>query len=567
LVASLPGLAVGFLHDDLLQRLSLEGAIPDYQPGPFRLFDFTWGGESQVAHMIAEGRLPWFSDPGLALRFFRPFSSLSLALDSWLFGRSALAAHLHSLAWFLLLVVLAGALLRRWLAPREAWWASLVFALAGGHSMTTAWLSARHGLLGASFGALALLAHARRRDEGWRPGAWLAPLALVAGLLSSEVALGAVAFWVIDEAIARRGPTRERALAALPPLAIASVYLVFYGLARYGTRNSGAYISPFDAPVAFLAAVCVRVPILLAEVYAALPSAVGAAAAAAETPLAIVGALSAIGVALALHARRDAFDDERKRRLLALGLSTVGALVPAAGGIVGGRVLPLASIGGAALIGCLIASALGQVRSLRGFAKLRWGALVALLFLLHFGLSPLVRLGLPLVFRQHAEDERTFADLAEIDACPPDGSAFVITGSDPVNALYAAPSLRFYRPERITRLRRVRVLSMAPNAHRLRGLGGGAFELETVGPRTSNLFELIYRDSPVRVGDEVHAGELSAHVLAAESGLPSKVSFRVEGGLAHACFLAWRGGKLAHVATPEAGVSLEVPHEPGPMGM
>jgi hypothetical protein len=45
------------------------------------------------------------------------------------------------------------------------------------------------------------------------------------------------------------------------------------------------------------------------------------------------------------------------------------------------------------------------------------------------------------------------------------------------------------------------------------------------------------------------------------------VFFRVEGGLERACFLAWRGGKLALVATPEAGVSLEVPHEPGPLGM
>ncbi|HEU4536123.1 MAG TPA: hypothetical protein VFS00_18490, partial [Polyangiaceae bacterium] len=473
LVASLPGLAVGFLHDDLLQRLSLEGRLPDYQPGPFRLFDFTWGGESQVAHMMAEGQLPWVADPDLALRFFRPLSSLTLAIDAQLFGRNALAAHLHSLAWFLLLLATAGALLRRWLAPRDAWWASLVYALASGHAMTTAWLSARHGLVGASFGALALLAHARRRDEGWRPGAWLAPLALVAGLLSSEVALGAVAFWAIDEAVARRGPARERARAALPALAIAAAYLVFYGLARYGTRHSGAYVSPFDAPLAFAGAVLVRVPILLGEIYAALPSIVAASFDAAERPLAILGALSAIGVALALRARRDDFDPDRRRRLLALGLSTVGALLPAAGGIVGGRVLPLAAIGGAALVGAFLAGVVDRVRSSRGAPRLGWGALAALAFFLHFGLSPLVRLAMPLAFRQNAEDERKFADTAEVDGCPAGGNAYILTGSDPVNSLYAAPALLFYRPERAARLRQFRVLSMAPNDHRLRGVGGG----------------------------------------------------------------------------------------------
>ncbi len=567
LLAALPGLAVGFVHDDLLQRLALEGALPDYLPGPFRLFDFTWGGRAQVEHMIAVGQLPWFSSPGLALRFFRPLSSLTLAVDSWAAGRSALAAHLHSLAWLALLLGTAVALFRRWLPPRAAFWASIVYALAGGHAMTAGWLSARHGLVAAAFGALALIAHARWRDEGWRPGAWLAPLALAAGLAASEVALGAVAFWAIDEAVARRGPARERALAALPALGLAAAHLVFYARGGYGTRASGAYVSPFDDPPAFVAAAATRVPILLAEVYAALPSMVAAAVEPLALPMAAIGAIGALGVGLALWARRSEFDAAQGRRLLALGLGSVGAILPAAGGIVGGRSLPLASIGGAALVGALIASALGRVRALRGAPRLGWGALVALLLFLHVGLSALGRVAMPLSFRKGGEDERISAERAEIDACPAGGTVYVLTGSDPVNSLYAGPSLLFYQRERLARFEGLRVLSMAPNDHRLRGLGGGAFELETVGPRRSNLFERVYRAEPLRAGDEVRAGELSARVLGVEGGLPTRVEFRVEGGLGRACFLAWRGGRLARVAAPEAGVTLDVPFEPGPMGL
>jgi hypothetical protein len=565
-LASLPALVTGFFHDDFLQRLALEGALPGYEPGPFRLYDFTWGGRAQVAEMMARGELPWFADPGLGLRFFRPLSSLTLAIDAWAFGRNAVAAHLHSVAWFVLLAATAAALFRRWLGSREAAWASFVYALAGFHAMTTAWLSARHAIVGGAFGALALLAHARWRDEGWRPGAWLGPIALAAGLGSSEVALGAVAFWACDEAIVRRGPARGRMLAALPAVGIAGAYLALYAAGGYGTRASGAYVSPFDAPGAFVAAALVRVPTLLGEVYAALPSILAAAAEPLAPALALLGALATLGVGSALWALRGEFEPAARRRLFALGLASVGALMPAAGGIVGGRVLPLASVGGAALVGALLAAAFARARAAAGARRFGLYALAGLFALLHFGLSPLNRVGTSLLFRKNADDERAFADRAETADCPAGGVGYIVNGSDPVNSLYAAPSLLFYRPERVRHLAGVRVLSMAQNDLRLRGLGGGAFELEALGPRRANLFERVYRDTPLRAGAEVRAGELAARVLADEGGLPTRVEFRAGGGLERACFLAWREGKLARVAAPEAGTTLDVPFAPGPLG-
>jgi hypothetical protein len=562
-----PALAVGFLHDDLLQRLSLEGAVPGYEPGPLRLYDFTWGGAPQVAQFIADGKLPWFADPGLALRFFRPLASLTLALDAWCFGRSAPAAHAHSLAWFALLVATVSALYRRWLGPRAARAAALAYALAGGHAMAVGWLSARHGLVGAALAALALLAHARRRDDGWRPGAWLAPLALAAALLASEVALGAVAIWALDEAVGRPGPRRERLRAALPALAVAGAHLAAYALGRYGARHSAAYVSPFDDPAGFVAAAAVRVPVMLAEVYAALPSMLPTAFEPLAAPFAAVGLLAPLGAALALRALGDgAGAPAERRRLLALGLASAAALLPAGGAIVGGRVLPVAGIGGAAVLGALLVGAYDRARARRGPARLGWGALAAAVAALHFGLAPLGGAGLLLMFRKNAEDERAYAERAETAACPAGRVGYVVNGSDPVNSLYAAPALLFYRPERVAHLAGLRVLSLAPNGMRLRGLGGGAFELETLGPRRHTVFERVYRDAPLAPGDGARAGELGARVVAAEGGLPTRVEFRVEGGLDRACFLVWGGGRLARVPAPEAGAVLEVPFEPGPIG-
>src|SRR5262245_8450639 len=122
---------VGFANDDLVQRLWLEGAIPDYDLPARSLYEFTGKYSSQT--LVVREYAPWFTDPEWSIRFFRPLSSWSLALDHWLFGRSAVAAHAQSLAWLLTLIAAVTALFRRWLPARAATLASLVYVLAGGH--------------------------------------------------------------------------------------------------------------------------------------------------------------------------------------------------------------------------------------------------------------------------------------------------------------------------------------------------------------------------------------------------------------------------------------------------
>src|SRR5690606_33231778 len=143
---------------------------------------------------------------------------------------------------------------------------------AGAHAMITAWLAARHTLVGATFGAICVLAHLRARHEGWRPGAVLAPLALLAGMLASETSLGAVVFVALYEAIARRDDRKRRARAALPAVSLGLAYVAFYALAGFGTKNSGSYLSPLDDPLAYAEAVVTRGPVLVAEMFSAIPT-------------------------------------------------------------------------------------------------------------------------------------------------------------------------------------------------------------------------------------------------------------------------------------------------------
>ena len=355
-LATLPALGVGLVHDDLMQRLALEGEVPGYARAPHELYDFTGSDPAGTRAMIEAGYFPWFADPALAIRFFRPLSSLLLALEVALFDRAAFPAHVHSLLWFVLLACAAAAIFRRALSPRSATLATLVFVLAGAHADTTAWLAARHTLVGAALGALAVWAHVAGRTQAGRTQgrpriALLAIPALVLGMLASETALGAVVFILLYELIASQGPRRERVVATLPVLALGLAHLAFYVLGGYGTKNSGAYISPFDDPGAFAAAIVSRGALLVAELYGALPSLITSMAEPLQAPGAIYGALAAGSCALVLHLGRDRLAAGEGRALLWLGASSVVCLVPMVGGVVGGRLLPLALVGSSAVVG------------------------------------------------------------------------------------------------------------------------------------------------------------------------------------------------------------------------
>ena len=205
-LASLPSLFVGFVNDDLNHRLVLEGRVPGRSGTWFGLYDFT-SPSLPASALTRQGIFPWFTDPALALRFLRPLSSATLALDHALFGRNALIAHVHSLLWMAVLAGIVGRLFQRWFSAPAALVSAVVFALSGVHAIPLSWLASRHTLVAASFGALSpeakpgtcsapersiplsLWGWVRLREDGYKPGLALSAVALVASLLSSESGL------------------------------------------------------------------------------------------------------------------------------------------------------------------------------------------------------------------------------------------------------------------------------------------------------------------------------------------------------------------------------------------
>src|SRR5262249_31586930 len=133
-------------------------------PKAYDLFRFAPGDEDVDRLLVHYGVLPWWSAPDLKVHFIRPLTSLLFVADDAAFGDRAALYHLHSLAWYLALVVCVGFLFRRVLGGTAATLALAAFALASAHTIAWAWISARHILVGALPATLAVLAHMKARE-------------------------------------------------------------------------------------------------------------------------------------------------------------------------------------------------------------------------------------------------------------------------------------------------------------------------------------------------------------------------------------------------------------------
>lgn len=570
-LASIPSSFAGFSSDDLSHRLLLEGALPGYRVGWLGLYDFT-SPSMPTAALIERGLLPWFTQPELSLRFLRPISSFSLALDHAGFGRNALAAHLHSALWMLGLSFVAGQLYRRWLSARAAVLASVLFAASPAFGIPLTWLASRHTLVAATFGALSLWAWLRGDRARWRA---LSLTCLAASLLSSESGLAAIPLIVCLE-IAGAGPRRGLVRAALP-IGAGLAYLVTYATLGYGTRGSTFYVSPFESPLRYLESAALGVPALLSELLLGLPSVVaGIAGPPAQLVLAILGGAAAVGAYVWLRALGDLIAPSERRALAGACAGALLGLVALTGAPVSGRVLPLPALATAALCAVLLERTWRLIRGKTGATRAeaegptgrwRWRIALALGALFQLGLSPLMRLTLPGQIAASGETQKKLALEADVGACARGGSLYLVNGSDPTLTLYAPAALLFYTPEKAG-AERFRVLSMAPAEQRLTRTAPDTLELEVLGvERPSNPFERLFRSAPLEPGLRVVLPELTVSVEAVRSGLLTRARFEQTDQFTATCLLVWRNGRLEGEPVPGTGESLVVQHQAGPMGL
>jgi hypothetical protein len=269
--------------------------------GLVSLYSFATGTPEDRRAAIASGFVPWWSVEGVKLNFFRPISSYLGLLDYVLFGDRPSPYHMHSVLWFLAMILAWWLVLKRVLPSPVAVLALFLFLLDESHIFPVAWIANRHSLIAGTFGLLGLAAHLRWCQAGWRPGWVLSMVMFALAFMSGEMALGIMAY-VLAHALLWDGrkppdesadqpngvpsPTWQwRLVHALPVVAVTATWACVYKQNGFGGRGMGSYIDPTSDPGTYLLESVPRAAVLLGNI---LGGPVG------ETATVIPGSLSVL---------------------------------------------------------------------------------------------------------------------------------------------------------------------------------------------------------------------------------------------------------------------------------
>lgn len=565
LLLCLPSLSLPFFLDDfdllLKSREWLGQRPPDDVTlgtgvgvwGEPEFYTFADGDPAQARALIADADVPWWADPSLRLRFFRPLSSALLLLDAALFGESSFAMHLHSTAWYLGLIALVGVLYRRTLPPGLTALALLIFAVDDAHWMPVGWLANRNALVAAVPAFAGLLAHIRWRAEGWRPGALLAAAGFMVGLLGGEAALGVFGLLLAWELFA--GPGRPH-VGLLPAGIIGVIWAFFYRAGGYGAFGSGMYFDPLHDPLRYAGAALTRIPILLAGQFSGIPSDLHMFEPALAPVLAGVGTGVGLGVVLLLRHAWPSLTTAEQGALRWLIPGALFALLPVIATFPLDRLLLIPSIGGA------VVTAVALRHAYRALGRLR--LLTLPIGFVHLLEAPLVWLLYPVFI--HAAN---IAYLHILDNAPDwSGRHVLLLCSDAPLSTYTPGQLALSgRPMPA----RWSPLSMGRSAHVIERPTPTTLLLSRVdGPMLGGTFEELYHGDPSwQVGDTVTVASMTVRIDAVEDGLPTRLLLSFDRPLPDddLLFLSLQGGTLQPIALPDVGGRVEVPWELGPGGM
>ncbi len=348
------------------------------------LFSFVGHSAGNTLEQMNVGVLPWWTDPDVKLAFWRPLSALTHLVDWALWPRSPALMHAHSLAWFALALVAVAAFYRRFFAafggeqegalagaaPWAAGLATLLYAIDDAHGPAVGWIANRNAMVAVAAAMPVMLLHDRWRRQGWRAGAWLAPLVLGVALCAGESALAVAAYLGSYALVLDRAPLRARLVSLAPYLAVVVVWRIAYHALGFGTAYSGVYVDPGTEPLTFLRVLPSRAVFLLAA-QLLTPWSDFTALWTFVSPHAYRDALAFVTIVVALFVallwplcRRD-----RLARFFAVG--ALGATVPISSSFPADRLLWFVGVGAMGLV----------ARWLEMRPRVRWAAAVAALLL------------------------------------------------------------------------------------------------------------------------------------------------------------------------------------------
>ncbi len=555
--------------DDYGQLLAIEGS-----PTPFKaqftkydLFVFADGKAEDVRAAVERGALPWWSHPTLKVAFFRPVSSALMVLDYELFGRGLVGPHLHSVFWYLALVAVVALLFRRVLPTSLVSGALFLFAIDDAHALPVMWLANRNALVAATFGFLGVYFHQRAREErlSW---AYVASAgSTLVGLLSGEIALGAVAYVVAYELTRTDEATATRARALLPVGVVCGLWLIVYKLLGYGASGALMYIDPLSQPGDWLRAVATRGPVLIGALFPGVWAEVWNVVPPPGRPWLIGASLSMSGLFFyALWRLSKSMDPLLRQRVWWMTLGSILSVLPVSSTFPSGRLLVAASLGASVTVAVVIQGAWrARGRRLRGVAAAASAAVLVFLNVV-LALPQWGFMGALMHFAGQRSDRMNSSVLANVDLGKLPHTRLVTLWSDPLSAANAAARLSL---ETSASPSAWWLLSMAPGDHAFTRTGPSTIEMELVAVDRRLLAseaEQFLRAPPMPMPTKESLPGMQVEVAEQDAAGIKRLRFTFDAPLEDASlvFFHWQERQLTRLVPPAVGTRW-IQKEPPPL--
>ena len=532
-----PTLAMDFYADDYVHQLVLRGGegADEVPMRPWALYDF---GTLEDWGEVTVGSVPWWTGEGWRARFFRPVSSLLLWGGHAVFGERPLGYHLVGLGLLASVLVAVHGLYRALgLSEGAARVGTLLVALSDSAAVPAGWPANQNTLLVALFAVLSLRVLA---SEVLNPGRIALGIALAAAAALSKES-GVMAPAMAAAFLAWRG----RRLGAASAAGLAIGYALFLVAEGYGTRSL-FYATPWSDTSRFAGNLAVLLTGGLASLVGPFPLDLAMLMPATRPALAIVGAL--IGPPLAFWIGRTVRGSPGTGWLAAW---TLAFLVVQAGGPPSERLLYVPTLGAAGLLAIFFE----RRRGLAPRLLLLWATLGSGAFLLLQGVG--LTLGAAHVRDKGVETEVGSPALGHREL-------LVLQSESQMQAFTIASLWAFESEDRDVTFR---TLQSGNRPVRWTRVDATTFDLETLGrPFLTGPFERVYlvEEPAFEVGHTWSTSLFEVEALEVRAGHPVKLRFRLRRDLdgPGIGFLRPVAGRLAHIAPPPVGGSIELETPP-----
>ena len=264
LLIALPGVFSGMFSDDYWHyyRIHETQAQENHSPlTPFNLFSLFQENKRQFA--MDAGNIPWWTANNLKMVLYRPLSEITHYIDYTLFDTRTIPMHIHSMLWYSILLWLAFKFYLNIVSSHKvALLALAIFAAGPFHLFSVTWLANRNAIMAATFSLLCINLYNQYSNTTNIKFLLASLLSFIAGLLSSEIAMTALALIFFHIFINKKQSFIASIFQASPFILIFLTWLLGYKIAGYGASGGSSfyYNDPINSPYTYFHQLIQNIP-------------------------------------------------------------------------------------------------------------------------------------------------------------------------------------------------------------------------------------------------------------------------------------------------------------------